>query len=94
MITIENFDKIRGADIYGIWYVKQESTQTLHYYLECEGVAANNVPVGSRTFVINRIHHQIHEYGILHIPAVPLVKEDILSPKALIQKIQENFFMV
>ena len=93
MITIENFDKIRGADIYGIWYVKQESTQTLHYYLECEGVDGNNIPVGSRTFVINRVNHQIHEYGNA-LSTAPLYREDILTPKALIQKIQETFFMV
>lgn len=93
MITIENFDKIKGADIYGIWYVKGESSNTHFYHLECEGLAGNNVPVGSRTFVIDRKHHQIMESGMSY-SSVPLMKEDITSPKALIQKIQGTFFMV
>ncbi len=92
MITIENFDKIRYYDICGGWYVKQESTQQLYYYLECEELNDKNIPIGSKTFVIDRKNHEMHELGTSH-SSVRLKWEHLISCRALIGRIKEMFFL-
>ena len=92
MITIENFDKIRYYDICGGWYVKQESTQQFYYYLECEELNDKNIPVDSKTFIIDRRLHLIYQSG-WSFSSVRLEKEHLISCRALIGRINEMFFL-
>ncbi len=92
MITIQNFDKIRYYDICGGWYVKQESTQALHYYLECEELNDQNIPVGSKTFVINRRDHMIYQWDMSYA-SFRLEREHLTTTSALIGRIKEMFFL-
>lgn len=92
MITIENFDKIRYYDIGGRWYVKRESATAVFYYLECEELNDKNIPVDSKTFIIDRRLHLIYQSG-WSFSSVRLEREHLLSCRALIGRINEMFFL-
>lgn len=91
MITIENFDKIRYYDICHKWYVKGESTQQFHYYLECEGLDHNNIPVSSKTLVIDRRDRMIYQLGMSYA-SFRLERKHLTTSDALIGRIKEIFF--